>query len=788
MKKFLFYCVLISLFISHTLNAQYLNIPVSNFGGFSNIGEESIMINPKNPNQIVIGVNTIHYTQGGQGYYYSANGGYNWSGNILVSNLGYTGTDPVIIVDTAGNFYFITLGNWGVPPPNLDKIICCKSTNGGINWSDLSAFALLAPKMNDKEYACVDFSNTSPYKNSFYVCWTLNDNYGSHNPLDSSYIYFCHSTNSGANFSTPIRICRQAGNCVDSSLTVEGAVPCTGPNGEIYTSWSGPLGIAFNRSTDGGDTWLNSETVVTEQVGGWYGNTHFPITACDISNSLYRGTVYICFADKRSGPNDRDIWLIKSTNKGNTWSNVIRVNNDAPGNDQYFPWMCIDPVTGYIYVVFYDKRNNPVLSEVYVARSTNGGNTFLNFKVSANPYLNEGYIGDYIGISAFNNKVRTTWAYAIPGNIPTVWAAIIDSIPKANIDHSPIQSGYDTSGKIASVYINSENPVGTGSKAPRLYYKIWNNSYNYVNAFSITQSLYKFYIPGQSRGTKITYYIAAQDSAGTYVVTLPAGGSGINPPGTTPPPQQFTYYVWTNKIVNSNTVPKPITGFLTQDTIHVQTPGSVVDVKVTLNLTHTNDGNLFISLKKESNTSSLSQYNGNGGQNFTNTIFDDSATIPITQGNPPFTGRFIPQTPLSVIKGLELSGDWILRIIDNGTGNTGTLINWSLDIVYAPTVTIHNNENIIPQKYYLYQNYPNPFNPVTKIKFDIPTDVKRKTSEVKLIIYDILGKEIQTLVNEQLQPGTYEVTFDGSNFASGVYFYQLRSGDFVETKKLVLLK
>jgi flagellar hook assembly protein FlgD len=77
---------------------------------------------------------------------------------------------------------------------------------------------------------------------------------------------------------------------------------------------------------------------------------------------------------------------------------------------------------------------------------------------------------------------------------------------------------------------------------------------------------------------------------------------------------------------------------------------------------------------------------------------------------------------------------------------------------------------------------------VTKIKFDIPSEGKSQKAKVKLVIYDILGKEIRTLVNEQLQPGTYEVTFDGSNLPSGVYFYQLRAGEFVETKKLVLLK
>ncbi len=103
-------------------------------------------------------------------------------------------------------------------------------------------------------------------------------------------------------------------------------------------------------------------------------------------------------------------------------------------------------------------------------------------------------------------------------------------------------------------------------------------------------------------------------------------------------------------------------------------------------------------------------------------------------------------------------------------------------------VEIKNISMEIPSGFSLSQNYPNPFNPVTRICFEIPDKVKSQRSKVKLVIYDILGKEITTLVNEQLTPGTYEVTFDGSNLPSGVYFYQLRSNEFVETKKLVLLK
>lgn len=94
-----------------------------------------------------------------------------------------------------------------------------------------------------------------------------------------------------------------------------------------------------------------------------------------------------------------------------------------------------------------------------------------------------------------------------------------------------------------------------------------------------------------------------------------------------------------------------------------------------------------------------------------------------------------------------------------------------------------NNYGLIPDKFSLRQNYPNPFNPVTKIKFDIP-----KHSNAKIIIYDLLGKLITTLVNEQLQPGSYSVDWDGSGFASGVYFYSLVTDQYTETKRMVLLK
>lgn len=106
-------------------------------------------------------------------------------------------------------------------------------------------------------------------------------------------------------------------------------------------------------------------------------------------------------------------------------------------------------------------------------------------------------------------------------------------------------------------------------------------------------------------------------------------------------------------------------------------------------------------------------------------------------------------------------------------------------------IAVYSNQNFLPEYIFLSQNYPNPFNPLTKIKFEIP--LSRGVSAgrgvlVKLIIYDVLGREIETLVNDFRKPGAYEVDWDGSNYSSGIYFYRLITDEYTETKKMVLLK
>ena len=111
--------------------------------------------------------------------------------------------------------------------------------------------------------------------------------------------------------------------------------------------------------------------------------------------------------------------------------------------------------------------------------------------------------------------------------------------------------------------------------------------------------------------------------------------------------------------------------------------------------------------------------------------------------------------------------------------------------VFYSTITNVEEPNLVIDNFSLSQNYPNPFNPKTKIKYSIPNLETRHSSSlqnVKLKIYDILGREVATLVNEQQHPGKYEVIFNASHLTSGTYFYRLTIGEFSETKKIILLK
>lgn len=227
----------------------------------------------------------------------------------------------------------------------------------------------------------------------------------------------------------------------------------------------------------------------------------------------------------------------------------------------------------------------------------------------------------------------------------------------------------------------------------------------------------------------------------------------------------------------------------TNDSVNVNVTDNPVNIVTRVYLRidtvlHTNDSDLEFYLEHNGITDTLIYRSGGSGDNFFGTFLNDATNFPLVSGSAPFRGSYKPNRPLSKFNGQSPNGYWKLRIYDAASGNIGTLDAWSLIITYTNVIGITGNQNI-PTQFKLYQNYPNPFNPVTKIKFSLPHG---NDLLVKLRIYDILGREVTTLINQQLKPGSYQLEWDASAYASGIYFYRIESESFTETKKMVLVK
>ncbi|VAX22249.1 hypothetical protein MNBD_IGNAVI01-1606 [hydrothermal vent metagenome] len=171
-----------------------------------------------------------------------------------------------------------------------------------------------------------------------------------------------------------------------------------------------------------------------------------------------------------------------------------------------------------------------------------------------------------------------------------------------------------------------------------------------------------------------------------------------------------------------------------------------------------------------------------GLYNKVNESYNWSSEGSLLKNNQQYASIVFSETPID-----NTSGPYLLAKLNSG-GNI--ILHYLLNS--APTNVEDKTERIITE-YKLEQNYPNPFNPTTKIKYTIATPHRSSLSQaegliVTLKVYDILGREVATLVNKQQQPGNYEVEFNASGLPSGVYFYELRSGEFSQIKKMMLLR
>ncbi len=387
--------------------------------------EPSICISPTNTD-IVAGGSILDK------FYFSQDGGKTWDISKLRSTHGVYG-DPVIRMDSDNNIYYAHLAN---PTGRayqdeefLNKIVVQKSSDLGKTWNNGTYPACDTIKDHDKQWLFIPDGT-----NEVLMSWTEFDKYGSKDTIDKSRILFSISKDGAETWTPAIAISDLEGDCIDDDFTTEGALPIKTADGSIYVSWSFDSKIYLDKSTDGSKTW-GKDKIIATQPGGWtfdvpaIGRCNgMPIIDSDISDGPHSGSMYINWADQRNGTEDTDIWLAKSTDNGTTWSDPIRVNDDAPGKHQFFSWMDVDPSTGYVYVVFYDRRAyDDAQTDVYLAYSKDGGETFINQKISEKPFTpnSKVFFGDYNDISAVNGRVRPIWTVA-DGRKLSIHTALIE--------------------------------------------------------------------------------------------------------------------------------------------------------------------------------------------------------------------------------------------------------------------------------------------------------------------------------------------------------------------------
>ena len=428
--------------ISLTAAAQHRIVRVSEPAAVRP-AEVSIAINPVRPDNLI--ATSMQYSRGTgprvNGYsYVSTDGGSTWTSVPLPNARQLPQGDDSVTFAADGTAYHCYISFDGIreqrPRRAYSGIYLIASKDGGASWSApvpvIDHINSVTP-FEDKPYVVTDNMPGSPHLNQVWLAWTRFDVYGSKDPSCHSHIYFSRSTDGAQTFAMPIRISDETGDCRDDDNTLEGAMVAAGRKGEVYVVWSGAQGLVFDKSLDGGLTFGKDKTIAPHP-GGWsldipgLGRSNgMPVTKVDHSTGPHRGTIYVNWVDTRNG--DADVFVMSSRDGGETWSAPVRVNDDKTGNGkaQFMTWLALDPADGSLNVVFYDRRRlEGTKTGLTLARSVDGGRSFVNYPISLAPFETHEsvFFGDYNGIDAVNGLVVPIFTHYISSRELAVSAAL----------------------------------------------------------------------------------------------------------------------------------------------------------------------------------------------------------------------------------------------------------------------------------------------------------------------------------------------------------------------------
>jgi len=441
-----------------------------------------------------------------EGVYVSTDGGLNWSGSdtcngALIFN---HGGDPGIAITESGRFVLSHIGDI------FPGVYTHYSTNLGINWSD--AYTVTDNPTGDKGTIAIDNSNASSFKGRIYLAWT--DVVSPYAAVSS------FTTDEGESWSNP-----QVLNPNPPTRCVGGSV-ATSNDGHVYVCWSGittniPFKedfAGFSISSDGGNNWITQQNIFdmngisgTLASKGGIKVNGLPQVAVDNSGGIRDGWIYIVTTEFDISPagSDPDILLHHSTDGGVTWSAGIRVNQDQINNGkiQYFPSLEIDD-EGALNILFYDDRNTTSDStDVFLARSTDGGNTWGEFSIKNSRFKPKpivggasAYQGDHIALLSVGDKFYALWMADYSG-IYQVWLALVDR----NV--LSVKDKPDIPAHSFALYQNYPNPFNPST---RIRYTIEKESNVLLKVYDVL-------------GNDIATLVNEVKPAGIYEVTFDAG-------------------------------------------------------------------------------------------------------------------------------------------------------------------------------------------------------------------------------------------------------------------------
>lgn len=393
------------------------DIPISTVAGNNQV-ENAVFISPLSKYVIINSNNSAPNLQTWDvSYFISTTAGQSWSGNISMPNQD-SHADPSVVIDRSGR---IIVSNLAYPSPRHLNI--SYTDDYGANWTTVQVPGSI---MADKQHLWVDNNLNSPYEGRVYTAF----NDASSNWFD---IVFTYSIDGGATWLTPPLENISATVSPPPDFENLGVNIQSGPQGQVYTCWStidspnsnqaNNTRIYFNKSLDGGNTWL-TKAINIATVTGLYNNgvksafKMFPSMAVNQQT----GTIYLVY-DVDNNPHpifiDGDINMIKSEDEGNTWTTPVRVNQDILNNvnDQWDPWIACDEISNALVVVYYDSRNFPAddRAETFVSISYDDGNNWTDYQISdvsedwsGQAYSNPGM--DYIQVDAYHGYVVPVWS------------------------------------------------------------------------------------------------------------------------------------------------------------------------------------------------------------------------------------------------------------------------------------------------------------------------------------------------------------------------------------------